>query len=196
MSESWSVPFSLYLPIRSYPFLSFLVTKLVTSVSGARGEYCPRSSFRGRLPDFATDLRESFRHNRPWEGEGGRRDTKTIQCRADCGGTQAGGDGAPRCRPHPPPRDCGADVRPVEAAVGGTGIGTGSGVQTAAGRDHQVEARGGGLVLEQSPAAGRPRKTILRPSRRRSVVRDRCTAYAVSERRACRTVRCARATYY
>jgi len=28
------------------------------------------------------------------------------------------------------------------------------------------------------------------------VVRYLCTAYAVSERRACRTVRCARATYY
>jgi hypothetical protein len=28
------------------------------------------------------------------------------------------------------------------------------------------------------------------------VVTNLCTAYAVSERRACRTVRCARATYY
>ena len=52
-------------------------------------------------PDFDTDLRESFRHNRPWEGEGGRRDTKTIQCRADCGGTQQA-EGDPRCRPYRP----------------------------------------------------------------------------------------------
>ena len=37
---------------------------------------------------------------------------------------------------------------------------------------------------------------MLRPSRKRSVVASRCTAYAVSERRTCRTVRCARATYY
>jgi len=48
-----------------------------------------------------------------------------IQCRADGDGTQAGGDGNSRLRPHPPSRDCGADVLPVEAAVCGTGIGTG-----------------------------------------------------------------------
>ena len=84
----------------------------------------------------------------------------------------------------------------METGVCGTGIGTGSGVQVAAGREHQAEALGGGLVLGQSHAAGRALKKNLRPSRKRSVVAYLCTAYAVSERRACRTVRCARATYY
>src|SRR4029077_5922185 len=80
-------------------------TNISVIVFGANvGEKCAERI--GRLPDFDTDLRESFRHNRPWEGEGGCRETKTLQCRADCGGTQAGGDGDPRCRPHPPPRDC------------------------------------------------------------------------------------------
>ena len=36
----------------------------------------------------------------------------------------------------------------------------------------------------------------LRPSRKRSMIAYLDTAYAVSERRACRTVRCARATSY
>ncbi len=36
---------------------------------------------------------------------------------------------------------------------------------------------------------------MVRPSQRRSVVSSLGTAYPISERRACRTVRCARATY-
>ena len=49
----------------------------------------------GRPRLFRTTRKESFRHNSPLKGEGGRRETNTIQRRADCGGAQAGGMGAP-----------------------------------------------------------------------------------------------------
>ena len=55
----------------------------------------------GRPPSLDTDLRESFRHTCPLDGEGGRRETQTIQCRVDYGGAQAGKAGDARYRPHP-----------------------------------------------------------------------------------------------
>ena len=53
----------------------------------------------GRLPDFDTDAKESFMHTLPFDGEGGCRETKTIQCRADGGGAQAGGHEDTSLRP-------------------------------------------------------------------------------------------------
>jgi putative transposase len=49
--------------------------------------------------------------------------------------------------------------------------------------------------LQDENTKGRTLKKILRPSRKRIVVGYLCTAYPISERRACRTVRGARATY-
>jgi putative transposase len=51
------------------------------------------------------------------------------------------------------------------------------------------------LSFRQSHAAGRT-QNILRPSRKRIVVGYLRRTYPISERRACRILRCARATYY
>ena len=50
--------------------------------------------------------------------------------------------------------------------------------------------------MGQRPAAGRTLKKILRPSRKRIVVGYRRRTYPISARRACRIIRCARATSY
>lgn len=50
--------------------------------------------------------------------------------------------------------------------------------------------------MGQRHAPGRARKQTLRPSQKRVVVGYLCVAYPISERRACRTVRGARATYH
>lgn len=50
--------------------------------------------------------------------------------------------------------------------------------------------------MGQRHAPGRARKQTLRPSQKRVVVGYLCGAYPISERRACRTVRGARATYH
>src|SRR5574340_660082 len=84
----------------------------------------------------------------------------------------------------------------METAIRGARIGAGPPVQTTPRGEYQVEAPGGGLVVRQGDATGCFVKNILRPSQKRVVVSYLGSAYPISDRRACRTVRCARATYY
>jgi putative transposase len=85
--------------------------------------------------------------------------------------------------------DHGADTVSVEEAVQGTGDGSGTPVQAAAGRERTAEAAGGGTDPGQDHAAGCAGKKTSTPSRRRPVVSYLHDTYRVSERRACRVAR-------
>src|ERR1700691_784603 len=83
----------------------------------------------------------------------------------------------------------------MEKTVCRAGSGSGSSAQTAAGREHPIEAIGRRFDARQGHVTGCSIKTILEPSRRRQVVDYLHGSYRVSERRACRVARLNRGTF-
>jgi putative transposase len=149
----------------------------------------------GRPCPFRTTRKESFRHNSLLKGEGGGRETEAIPCRADCGGTQAGREGAQ-----------------VADLIRHLGIaeqtfyrwkqryGRLKSDQVRQFRQLQDENTklkrlvadlSLGKVMLQDVLS----KKNLRPSQKWVGVGYLGTAYPISERRACRIVHCARASY-
>ena len=76
-------------------------------------------------------------------------------------------------------------VLPMEEGLCRNGRGRDPAAQTAGRRKHQAEATGGGSQPRQDDAAGCFEKKVVKPVRRREVVRHFQQAYSVSERRAC-----------
>src|SRR5580698_3428475 len=83
----------------------------------------------------------------------------------------------------------------MEGEVRGPGSGRGSEDGAVAGREHAPEAVGRGSDAGQDDVAGCALKKMVKPSRRGPMVERLVGSYFVSERRACRVLRLARATY-
>jgi len=98
------------------------------------------------------------------------RETQTIQCRANCGGPQAGGDGDACPGPPPEGRHNGADLLRVKEALSRSGIRSDPRAEKSAGGERPPEAPGGGAYPGQSDTARRAVKKIRGPSRKRTVV--------------------------
>ena len=120
---------------------------------------------------------------------------KAIQRRTDCGGVKASRSGTAARGVDPAGWNFRTDVLSMEKTVCRAGSGSGSSAQTAAGREHPIEAIGRRLDARQGHVTGCSIKTILEPSRRRQVVDYLHGSYRVSERRACRVARLNRGTF-
>ncbi len=82
-----------------------------------------------------------------------------------------------------------------KAKYAGLGGGSGPPDEAAAGREPAAEAAGGGADAGQDDVAGCALKKMVKPSRRGPMVERLASSYRVSERRACRVLCVARATY-